>query len=279
LVEPFLRSRAQGDLPSLVVDLLGEAKPAAFFARANDRCVGFVSLWFDNLSLARSARIAFWLTERGDVALRKWIDTNLIERLLAYARGEKTQSLRVRVDGDDEGRRTALAASGFEPVDEVFRLERPLPRAEDTHTTPLTLTRAKLADIVELHNEAYAGDPDVARFDRKRARALDNPTNEIWLAKRGREALGFIEMGLTGGTYHGSIESLAVRPASRRMGVAVELVQWAMHRLALRGARAVSLQVRGSNQAAMRLYRKLGFRPVQSSPIWECQLVKPEPVG
>lgn len=273
-----MRSRAHGELPTLVSDLLGEAKPSAFFARANDRCVGFASLWFDNLSPDHVARIAFWLTERGDVALRKWIDTNLVERLLTHARGEKMHTLRVRVDGEDEGRRTALAASGFEPVDEVFRLERTLPRPEDTHSSPLTLTRAKLVDVVDMHNQSYAGDPDVARFDRKRAKALEDKGNEIWVAKQGREALGFVEMGLSFGTYHGNIESLAVRPAARRAGVGAELVQWAMHRLAQRGARAVSLQVRGSNQGAMRLYRKLGFRPVQTSPIWECQLVpKPKP--
>lgn len=235
--------------------------------------MGFASLWFDNLSADKHARIAFWLTERGDVALRKWIDTNLVERLLAHARAEKMQALRVRVDGEDEARRTALAAAGFEPVDEVFRLERTLVRPEDSHRSQLTLTRAKLVDVVDMHNQAYAGDPDVARFDRKRAKALEDKGNEIWIAKEGRETLGFVELGVSNGTYHGTIESLAVRPSARRIGVGAELVQWAMHRLAQLGARAVSLQVRGSNQAAMRLYRKLGFRPVQTSPIWECQLV------
>jgi ribosomal-protein-alanine N-acetyltransferase len=58
------------------------------------------------------------------------------------------------------------------------------------------------------------------------------------------------------------ILNLAVKPASRRKGVARELVRQLLSELEQQKTRRVFLEVRESNAGAIRLYQGLGFRPV-----------------
>jgi ribosomal-protein-alanine N-acetyltransferase len=61
-------------------------------------------------------------------------------------------------------------------------------------------------------------------------------------------------------TRHGAeIASLAVRPRYRERGVATALLKATIRKLRRSGAAAVWLMVRPDNEAAIRLYRKLGF--------------------
>jgi ribosomal-protein-alanine N-acetyltransferase len=59
------------------------------------------------------------------------------------------------------------------------------------------------------------------------------------------------------------IDSLAVTPAQRGKGVAFALMKRVIGILRRRGFRAVSLNVRLENKAAIQLYRKLGFQRVR----------------
>jgi ribosomal-protein-alanine N-acetyltransferase len=58
------------------------------------------------------------------------------------------------------------------------------------------------------------------------------------------------------------IHNLAVDPGHRRRGLGRRLLDLALARAARRGARSVVLEVRESNQAALRLYRAMGFATV-----------------
>ena len=60
----------------------------------------------------------------------------------------------------------------------------------------------------------------------------------------------------------GEIADLAVDPAWRRQGVAGSLLDRIERDLAASGARALFLEVRESNRAALALYRARGFEPV-----------------
>jgi len=55
------------------------------------------------------------------------------------------------------------------------------------------------------------------------------------------------------------IVNLAVDPAHRRRGVATFLLEYSLRLAKGYGAKKALLEVRASNQAAMRLYRKTGF--------------------
>ena len=59
-----------------------------------------------------------------------------------------------------------------------------------------------------------------------------------------------------------TIDSLAVRPSAREQGIGTALVSGMVRRLRRLTVRSITLMVRRSNEAAIRLYRRFGFRRV-----------------
>ena len=78
-----------------------------------------------------------------------------------------------------------------------------------------------------------------------------------------------IEKGLSnfgsGLSKKGHIISIAVLPQYRRLGIAKKLMDIASDILRLRAVKEVFLEVRESNQAAINLYKKLGYFPLKIS--------------
>jgi ribosomal-protein-alanine N-acetyltransferase len=72
------------------------------------------------------------------------------------------------------------------------------------------------------------------------------------------EAIGFCSCWLILDEIH--INNLAVLPEHRRSGVASALLQRVLAEGAARGADRATLEVRRSNEAALKLYEKFGFR-------------------
>jgi [ribosomal protein S18]-alanine N-acetyltransferase len=62
------------------------------------------------------------------------------------------------------------------------------------------------------------------------------------------------------------INTLAVAPDRRREGLATLLMQQVLAEAAKEGARKATLEVRASNQAALALYERLGFRVTARRP-------------
>jgi ribosomal-protein-alanine N-acetyltransferase len=62
------------------------------------------------------------------------------------------------------------------------------------------------------------------------------------------------------------INTLAVAPARRRKGVATLLLRHVLAETSTEGARKATLEVRASNQAALALYERLGFRVTARRP-------------
>ncbi len=62
------------------------------------------------------------------------------------------------------------------------------------------------------------------------------------------------------------INNLAVRPENRRLGLGKELLVYIMTEGRQLGARRATLEVRRSNEAARRLYDRLGFRIAGTRP-------------
>ena len=69
------------------------------------------------------------------------------------------------------------------------------------------------------------------------------------------------------------INTLAVAPAARRNGIATALLRHVIADAAASGATRATLEVRASNDAALGLYRALGFRIAATRPKY---YVKPE---
>ena len=91
---------------------------------------------------------------------------------------------------------------------------------------------------------------------------LDRPAKSLFLvAAIHRRTIGYALVFHSG--IRAEIHSIAVAPAQRGRGVAVRLLTRIIALLRGRGSETVALNVRLENQAAIQLYRKLGFQPVR----------------
>jgi [ribosomal protein S18]-alanine N-acetyltransferase len=79
-----------------------------------------------------------------------------------------------------------------------------------------------------------------------------------WVADLNDEAVGFLIGRVAGGEFE--ILNLAVGVGFRRRGVAAQLVSAALESSRSAGARQAYLEVRASNEAAIALYKQMGFR-------------------
>ena len=80
----------------------------------------------------------------------------------------------------------------------------------------------------------------------------------IYVARDSDRVVAFCSAWLVLEELH--INNLAVRPEWRGRGVATALLSHVLGEAAARGAARATLEVRRSNDAALRLYRRLGFR-------------------
>lgn len=62
------------------------------------------------------------------------------------------------------------------------------------------------------------------------------------------------------------VNTIAVAPAYRRQGLATRLLQHVLAEAAARGVTRATLEVRASNQAALKLYERLGFSVTATRP-------------
>ena len=91
--------------------------------------------------------------------------------------------------------------------------------------------------------------------------------NELsfWLvAKQDGEVLGYV--GSQSVLDEADMMNLAVRESARRQGIAKALVLALCGKLSQKGVRSLTLEVRDSNEPAIRLYEALGFAQVGKRP-------------
>jgi ribosomal-protein-alanine N-acetyltransferase len=74
-----------------------------------------------------------------------------------------------------------------------------------------------------------------------------------------RIEVGLSNMGLGGLVRKGHVVSIAIMPQSRRKGVATALINAAMSGMGYYKAKQIFLEVRVTNDAGVRLYKKLGL--------------------
>lgn len=89
---------------------------------------------------------------------------------------------------------------------------------------------------------------------------VENERAYYQVAWVGRQIAGYLGMWLVADEGH--ITNIAVHPRWRKLGVASRLLLAAAEVARERGALRLTLEVRVSNDAAQRLYRKHGFLPV-----------------
>lgn len=93
---------------------------------------------------------------------------------------------------------------------------------------------------------------------------LSNPLSYWLVAADGQRLAGYV--GSQSCPPEADVMNVAVDPAYRRQGVAQRLLEALVAGLKEKRITSLSLEVRASNEAALALYGKLGFRPVGRRP-------------
>ena len=137
-------------------------------------------------------------------------------------------------------------------------------RSTDDSLVLRTGERGDAQAIVALESRAFGTTGD--GFTLRQARALiDNPRAYVCIGLRAGDVVGW---GVTLTRRHaswssGRIYSLAVDPAHGGRGIGRVIARQLLDELATRGIVRVYLEVRHDNESAQRLYRSLGFEPVE----------------
>jgi ribosomal-protein-alanine N-acetyltransferase len=84
--------------------------------------------------------------------------------------------------------------------------------------------------------------------------------NRVYLAADEEGVVGFGGVMLVGDEAH--VTNLLVDPEWRRRGIGLELMRALIDEAVAEGARHITLEVRSENDAARRLYARLGLAPV-----------------
>ncbi|MFQ5537027.1 MAG: ribosomal protein S18-alanine N-acetyltransferase [Gemmatimonadota bacterium] len=116
-----------------------------------------------------------------------------------------------------------------------------------------------VARVVEIESEAFTSPWRADTF----LSLLDRPGAELWVLEMGGEAppdpeiVGYAVVWCV--LDQAEIANIAVAPGHRGSGLGAALLEHMLEVARGRGAETVYLEVRVSNQAARRLYRRFGF--------------------
>lgn len=118
-----------------------------------------------------------------------------------------------------------------------------------------TFTQEDLHDVLHLANDALDEDYDgglFLHFARMYPRGF-------MVAETGGSIVGFV-MGTVERAYEARILALAVEPDLRRQGIGTALTERFIENFRSFGVKRVTLEVRVTNEGAIRMYRSLGFK-------------------
>ncbi|WP_437711188.1 ribosomal protein S18-alanine N-acetyltransferase [Sorangium sp. So ce448] len=125
----------------------------------------------------------------------------------------------------------------------------------------LTADAADDAALDEIDTVASAAF-DVPQFSAREE--LRRPWTRCWVAREERRALAFLIAWHVADELH--VLNVATCPAARRRGLATALMNRSLEYAQQQQVRLILLEVRRSNRAAIRLYRKLGFTAMGVRP-------------
>ncbi|WP_437276965.1 ribosomal protein S18-alanine N-acetyltransferase [Sorangium sp. So ce375] len=103
---------------------------------------------------------------------------------------------------------------------------------------------------------------DVPQFSAREE--LRRPWTRCWVAREDRRALAFLIAWHVADELH--VLNVATCPAAQRRGLATALMNRSLEYAQQQQVRLILLEVRRSNRAAIRLYRKLGFTAMGVRP-------------
>jgi ribosomal-protein-alanine N-acetyltransferase len=117
---------------------------------------------------------------------------------------------------------------------------------------------SELARLEEINSAAAA-----AHWSRQQwleVFTAETPRRLAWVAEDDGGALGFLVALATSADWE--LENIAVLPESQRQGAGKAMLAELVARARAERAERVLLEVRASNEAALRLYRRCGFKQI-----------------
>jgi ribosomal-protein-alanine N-acetyltransferase len=115
------------------------------------------------------------------------------------------------------------------------------------------MRRSDLAEVLRLEEECFPHPWTRGMLEEE----LRRENGAFLVARHWRELVGYA--GIIYILEEGHVTNLAVHKTTRRKGVAARLLLRMIEDAAARGIRFLTLEVRRSNQPAIRLYEKFGF--------------------
>lgn len=122
------------------------------------------------------------------------------------------------------------------------------------------MTEQDLDEVVEIENAAFSQPWTKQGF----LDTLRNKDTLYLVAEENGEILGYL--GLWQSFEEADITNVAVKSTARRKGVGTALLEKIIKQAEVRGITVLTLEVRKSNEVAIRLYEKQGFQPVGIRP-------------
>ncbi|AIF69162.1 30S ribosomal protein S18 [Palaeococcus pacificus DY20341] len=138
---------------------------------------------------------------------------------------------------------------------------RDIPFIKKVPVSLVTIRQARLFDIPEIMRVEHSS------FREKYPRGLflmflENNPETFLVAEYTGKVIGYV-MGYLRPDLEGHVMSIAVDPLYRGNGIGRALMIAVIDKLIRLGARYVGLEVRVSNERAIKLYEKLGFKKVK----------------
>ncbi len=136
--------------------------------------------------------------------------------------------------------------------------------SQGRNVTIQPMTPADLNEVMPIEEVSYTIPWKRPMFE---AELHGNPFARLFTARNsepsasaasGGALLGYVCFWMVFDELH--LMNLSVHPEWRRMGIGEGLARWTLSRAKENGARLATLEVRVSNEAAKRLYEKLGFK-------------------
>jgi ribosomal-protein-alanine N-acetyltransferase len=122
------------------------------------------------------------------------------------------------------------------------------------------MVKADLGAVMVIEKAAFGSPWTLATF----AGLLRRENTRLWVAESAGEVVGYAAVWMV--AEQAELGDIAVAERWRRRGVGTRLLEAVLEEMAVVGIREIFLEVRVSNEAAQRLYRRYGFEEVGRRP-------------
>ncbi|MEJ7728864.1 MAG: GNAT family N-acetyltransferase [Polyangiaceae bacterium] len=241
------------------------------------RLVGLlVSGWFDDREAPGGVQLGRVLVH--PAARRRGLGRALLRELEAHAARRGAGAIQGITRQKAAAGAAFCAQAGFRLLVHDLRMRRPMDLAIPPAAWPQAVTLRPYRGAeddepwAELANACFARDTVAVQLTAQSMEEMrDDPGFEMRAAERDGRMIGFCWVN-QGGPELGVLQGLGVDANHRRGGVARALVVEALQLLAAQACTRVELTTEVDNEAAITLYRSLGFSIVEEIVSWRREL-------